>query len=65
VRGLRARGACTVDIEWRNGQLVEANLRSDRGGRYRLCYGAGSLEMEMPAAARVTVVFRDGALQRR
>jgi alpha-L-fucosidase 2 len=65
VSGLRARGACTVDIEWRNGQLAEANLRSDRGGRYRLRYGAGSLEMELPAAARVTVVFRDGALQRR
>ncbi len=65
VSGLRARGACTIDIEWRNGQLVEASLRSDRGGTYRLRYGLHTLEIALPASARVGIVSRGGKLRRR
>ncbi len=32
VAGLRARGGFTVEIRWRNGQLVEASLTSAKGG---------------------------------
>ncbi len=32
VRGLRARGAYTVDIEWVDGKLVRASIQSDHGG---------------------------------
>jgi alpha-L-fucosidase 2 len=64
VRGLRARGACTVDIEWDNGKLVEAILRSDRGGTYRLRYGAQTLVIDLPRSARASIVSRDGELIR-
>ncbi|MFF7051579.1 glycoside hydrolase N-terminal domain-containing protein [Streptomyces griseorubiginosus] len=36
VRGLRARGGVTVDLDWRDGGLVHAGLRLPRPGRYRL-----------------------------
>lgn len=32
VTGLRARGAVTVDLVWRQGRLVSARLRPDRDG---------------------------------
>lgn len=36
VRGLKARGGFEVDIEWRDGRLSKAVVRSDRGGTCRL-----------------------------
>lgn len=39
VRGLRARGAVTVDIAWKDGKLVEARLISARGGKVRVRSG--------------------------
>ena len=33
VRGLRARGACLVDLSWRDGELVEAVLTSPKASR--------------------------------
>jgi len=39
VRGLRARGGYTVDMEWADGSLRSVTLRSDRDGSCRLVYG--------------------------
>ncbi len=36
VRGLKARGAFTVDIEWAQGRLVKARITSHRGNPLRL-----------------------------
>jgi alpha-L-fucosidase 2 len=36
VKGLRARGAFEVDMEWRSGALVRATLKSLRGNTIRL-----------------------------
>lgn len=38
VTGLRARGAVTVDISWKDGRLLQALLKLERGGGYRLRY---------------------------
>ena len=47
VRGLRARGGVTVDMEWHNGQMTEVHLESDRGGCYRV-RSAVPLKTDMP-----------------
>lgn len=39
LRGFCARGAFTVDIEWRDGRLTSAAVRSQKGGECRLRYG--------------------------
>jgi len=50
VRGLRARGACVVDLSWRDGALVEAVLTSPRASRLQVRSGA----------KRVTVALTPG-----
>jgi len=47
VKGLRARGAFEVDIAWRDGALVEATLRSLKGGSTRLRYGSVTREVKL------------------
>ncbi|MBO9598258.1 MAG: glycoside hydrolase family 95 protein, partial [Cohnella sp.] len=39
VSGLRARGAVTVDIAWKEGRLVRAKLKPDREGGFRFRCG--------------------------
>lgn len=36
VKGLRARGGFEVDMDWQQGQLAEAEVKSDLGGTLRL-----------------------------
>lgn len=42
VRGLRARGACTVDLAWRDGALEAVTLVSPIGGERTMRYGSRS-----------------------
>lgn len=39
VKGLRARGGYTVDIEWAAGRLVSAVITPDHSGKYPVRYG--------------------------
>ena len=39
VKGLKARGGYVIDMEWLDGDLVHANIYSERGGEVKLKYG--------------------------
>ena len=47
IHGLRARGACTVDIDWKNGTLSKAGFRSDRGGDFVIRYKGKSVTIHL------------------
>lgn len=56
VKGLRARGACEVDLAWENGSLQTATIRPIKGGNLRLRYGNHSESVTMEAGK--TLVWR-------
>lgn len=47
VRGLRARGACTVDIAWRDGKLVNATLTGQLAGQRLVRLGDHSVSVAL------------------
>jgi alpha-L-fucosidase 2 len=49
VHGLRARGGFTVDLEWRDGRLLQAKLHGAAGRPVRLRYGRSVAELVVPA----------------
>ena len=55
VHGLRARGACTVNIDWKGGLLSKLTITSDKGGSYTLKYKDASRKIQLKAGK--TVVF--------
>lgn len=55
ISGLRARGGFTVDITWRDGRLVEAEITSDRGEPVRVRY-ENQVQEYQPAAGESVVV---------
>ncbi|MET0654643.1 MAG: glycoside hydrolase family 95 protein [Pseudoxanthomonas sp.] len=64
VRGLKVRGAASVDLAWRDGKLSKATLRSERGGSYNLVYGRQALDIELKAGQSAVVALRDGRLSK-
>jgi len=38
MHGLRARGACTVNVDWADGELKKATIQSTKGGTYNIRY---------------------------
>lgn len=53
MHGLRARGACTVNIDWKNGQLIKASIHSDRAGRINVRYKGKVKNIQMGAGRTV------------
>jgi len=49
VKGLRARGGFTVDIEWKDGKLVSARVRADRKGSCTVRYAGQSQSKQLEA----------------
>ena len=46
VKGLRARGGFEVEIEWREGRLLRARIKSIAGRSARLRYGAANADLD-------------------
>ncbi|MDQ6421235.1 glycoside hydrolase family 95 protein [Paenibacillus sp. LHD-117] len=57
--GLRARGGCVVDLEWRDGELTEAVIRSEAGGDYRFRYAGEEVLLSLAAGERVSLTAAD------
>ena len=55
IRGLRTRGGFEVDIEWKNNQLVGANIRSFKG---QLC------RLRIPATIKIKSVSNAEKIER-
>ena len=50
VKGLRARGGLEVDVEWKEGRLVQCSLRnlSNVSGKVAARYGTGTAKISLP-----------------
>jgi len=57
VTGLRARGAVTVDIEWKDAKLVEAAITPDFDGSYMVKFGDKVQTVETKKGIRQTIKF--------
>jgi alpha-L-fucosidase 2 len=49
VRGLKARGGFECDINWSEGKLTQALIRSDKGGNANLLYGSEKITIDLEA----------------
>jgi alpha-L-fucosidase 2 len=47
IKGLRARGGFGIDIAWRDGKLVQADVRSLTGGSAQLRYGSVTRNVQL------------------
>ncbi|MBZ5670140.1 MAG: hypothetical protein LAO04_10460 [Acidobacteriia bacterium] len=47
LKGVRVRGGGKLDITWKEGQLTERRLQSDRAKKYRVSYGDRSAEVQI------------------
>ena len=55
ISGLRARGACEVDLSWRSGKLERVTLRPQIAGRRRLTASGKSVAVALQPSKPVTL----------
>ena len=60
VKGLRARGGFTMDIQWENGKLISATIYSSAGNDCHLQYGGIIRDIKLQSGKSITV---DGMLE--
>ena len=60
IHGIRARGACAVDMDWKNGMLASVSIQSDKGGSYLIRYKEKTRQIKLKRGERITM---DGALR--
>ena len=56
VKGLRARGGCTIDIIWAGGTLEKAGIQAQKAGSYSISYRGKSITVELDAGERRTII---------
>lgn len=47
AKGLRARGAVTVDLHWKEGKLAAARITAKHPGRYTIRHGGKSATLDL------------------
>jgi alpha-L-fucosidase 2 len=55
LKGVRVRGAGKADITWKDGQLTEFRLRSDRAVKYRVKYGGSTANIRIQPQKAITL----------
>jgi alpha-L-fucosidase 2 len=60
VHGLRARGAATVNLDWKNGRLTKVSVQSDHGGSYKIRYNGKTTQINLNPGKSVEL---DGILK--
>ena len=62
VRGLRARGGFTIDLQWSQGVLERAVFSSSAGGSSTVTYNGQQLDLEIKGGASRTAVWKQDKL---
>ncbi len=55
IKGIRGRNACTVDIDWKDGKLERAMIKSDNGGTYVLRHGEKTRKINLAKGETIIV----------
>jgi alpha-L-fucosidase 2 len=62
MTGLRARGAIEVDLRWAGGKLSEAVLTAKADGRHTVVHAGSTLDVDLRAGQRASLVLQGGVL---